>query len=101
VHAQKLCPGWVTLSADGYPKKVYNDKELIAKVGSQRASTLNFNAWLMHDWVRVDTALLRLHHYRPRSIEWTLKVRKAAHFAPMVVYFCFFCFFLLCTSESG
>jgi hypothetical protein len=49
VHAQKLCPGWVTLSADGYPKKVYNDKELIAKVGSQRASTLNFNAWLMHD----------------------------------------------------
>ena len=84
MHAQKLCPGWLTLSADGAPKKLYNEKELIAKVGRQRASSLNFNAWLMHDYVRIDLAQLRLHHYRPRSIDWTLKVTELPTFTPSI-----------------
>jgi hypothetical protein len=50
---------------------------LVAKVGPQRASSLSFNSWVMHDWVRLDTASLRLHHYRLRSREWMLKVRQA------------------------
>jgi len=46
-----------------------------AKVGTVRGNNIDWAAWVMHDWVRLDTAAIRLHHYRLRSREWMLKVK--------------------------
>lgn len=66
VHAQVLCDGWVTLSANGRPKKPHNPRAFERKANRR---DIDPGFWNMHDWVRLDTARLRLHHYKFRSQE--------------------------------
>jgi hypothetical protein len=71
VHGQPLCSGWVTLSANGERKSPFNRSALSEK----KKGKIDSQSWVMHDWVDLDTAAMRLHHYRSRSREWLLKVR--------------------------
>ena len=45
VHAQKLCPGWISLSASGQPKKAFNAGALRRKLGPARSAKLSIKVW--------------------------------------------------------
>ena len=70
------------------------------QVGAKRAGGLTFNSWVMHDWVRVDSALLRIHHYRLRSRDWMLKVPPPPRPFSCKIYFFLFAFLLFFSFNS-